>query len=171
MPRPPRELSAPPPERRDQPTDGEDRWQVPKSPGGRLRSCRLARPSRGLNVGVCRNRQRPARSPPASPPRRCSFANFRGAMAGAASLRAGAYRRGISPDVDRTPAILARERDGGVQALRGRARHEDRGHLFRRNEKRPPARKSPDMRQMLKDAKREVSGFDTILLYDISRWC
>ena len=29
----------------------------------------------------------------------------------------------------------------------------------------------PDMRQMLKDAKREESGFDTILLYDISRWC
>ncbi|MDE0204137.1 MAG: recombinase family protein [Rhodospirillaceae bacterium] len=28
----------------------------------------------------------------------------------------------------------------------------------------------PGMRQMLKDAKREESGFDTILVYDISRW-
>ena len=28
----------------------------------------------------------------------------------------------------------------------------------------------PGMRQMLEDAKREESGFDTILVYDISRW-
>ena len=28
----------------------------------------------------------------------------------------------------------------------------------------------PGMRQMLKDAKREESGFDTILVYDVSRW-
>ena len=92
-------------------------------PGGRPRLCRLAQPNRGPNLAVCPNGLRPARSPPAGPPGRCSFAIPRGSPVsntlpkrrGAAQGSSGvpttrgtdAHSRGTAPICARRRAICA----------------------------------------------------------------